>query len=159
MALKKIVTPVFTEEEAFKLSKEYSDLSAQIKLMEEKKKFLADKLKVCAEKYGVKDDKGSYYLESDNFIVGKVARKSIKLDNDLAVSSLEALGLGDVIDFVKTVNEEKLEKAISESRLSIEDVKSFTKETVSYSVLVKEKQEMPEVDVSEVSVAKKKGKK
>ena len=150
--------PLFSAEDIGKMGKEYAELSAQIKQLEERKKTLADKIKSGAEQFGVKDDKGSFYLENDNFIMGKVVKKSYKIDQDKAVKTLESMGLGDVVDIVtvKTVNEDKLQKAVQESRLTLQDVEVFTTETVSYSVSVKEKEAMPEVEVSTAKVARKK---
>ena len=150
------IKPMFSAEDIGKMGREYADISAQIKVLEERKKALADKIKSGAEQFGVKDDKGSFYLESDSFIMGKVARKSFKIDQDTAVKTLESMGIGDVVDVVtvKTVNEDRLQKAVAEKRLTLEDVKAFTNETVSYSVSVTEKEVMPEVEVSTAKVAR-----
>ena len=157
MALKKVVAPVFKEEDIPKMCREYSEISAQIKLLEEQKKSLADKIKSCVESFGVKNDKGSFYYESEDFTAGKVARKSVKIDNEVAVPYLESNNLGDVIDLLKVVNESKLEKALGDGRISIEDIKSFTKETVSYSVSVVENEDVTaEVSKSHLNVARKK---
>ena len=152
------VKPLFSAEDIGKMGKQYADLSAQIKELEAKKKDLADKIKSGAEQFGVKDDKGSYYLESDTHIMGKVAKKSYKLDNDKAVETLESMGLGDVVDVVtiKTVNENKLNKAVQDKRLSLSIIQEFTNESVSYSVLVKEKEAVPEVEQSTLKVARNK---
>ena len=140
------------------MGREYADISAQIKELEAKKKDLAEKIKQGAESFGVKDDKGSFYLESDNFIMGKVAKKSFKIDQDKAVQTLESMGLGDVVDVVtvKTVNEDKLQSAVQDKRITLEEVENFTSVSVSYSVSVKEKEEMPEVEVSTVQMAARK---
>lgn len=164
MALKKVtksksnVTPLFSAEDIGKMGKEYADISAQIKKLEEQKKALAEKIKSGAEQFGVKDDKGSFYLENDYFVMGKVAKKSFKIDQEKAVSTLESMGLGDVVDevVVKTVNEDRLQKAVTDKRITLEDVKGFTNESVSYSVSVKEKEAMPEVEVATAKVARKK---
>ena len=165
MALKKVtkktssnVTPLFSAEDIGRMGKEYADISAQIKKLEEQKKALADKIKNGAEQFGVKDDKGSFYLENDYFIMGKVAKKSIKIDQETAVATLESMGLGDVVDevVVKTVNEDKLQKAVTDKRITLKEVQNFTKESVSYSVSVKEKEAMPEVEQSTLKVARKK---
>lgn len=161
-ALKKVtnskVKPLFSVEEIGKLGKEYAEVSAQIKELEERKKSLADKIKDGAEKLGVKDDKGSFYLESATHIMGKVAKKSYRIDQDSAVATLESMGLGDVVDVVtvKTVNEDKLQKAVADKRISLGEVKKFTSETVSYSVSVKEKEAMPEVEQTTLKAARKK---
>lgn len=161
MSLKKVsknVAPLYSAEDVAKMGKEYAELSAQIKVLEAKKKELSDKIKNGAEMYGVKDDKGSFYFEDDYVIMGKVAKKSFKIKQDVAVETLESMGLSDVVDtvVVKTVNEDKLQKAVQNGKISLEDVESFTEESVSYSVLVKEKEVAPEVEVKTLRVAKKK---
>ena len=152
------VTSLFTEKDICKFGKEYADISAQIKQLEEKKKDLAEKIKNGAEQFGVKDDKGSFYLESDNYIMGKVAKKSMKIKQDEAVETLESMGLGDVVDVVtvRTVNEDRLEKAVRDKRITLNEVKEFTSETISYSVSVKEKEVVPEVEVTTLKAARKK---
>lgn len=152
------VTPLFSAEEIGKMGKEYADISAQIKQLEERKKSLAEKIKEGAEQFGVKDDKGSFYLENDTILMGKVAKKSFSIDQDKAVQTLESMGLGDVVDVVttKTVNEDRLQSAVKDNRISLDEVEAFTNTKVSYSVLVKEKEAMPEVEQSTIKAAKKK---
>ena len=158
MALKVVKKPMFSSEDIGELGRQYAEISAQIKQLEERKKELAEKIKNGAEQFGVKDDKGSYFLESDFFIMGKVARKSFKIDQENAVSTLVSMGLGDVVDevIVKTVNEDRLQQAVQDNRLSLDVVRGFTKESVSYSVSVKEKEDVPEVEQTTLKVAKKK---
>lgn len=152
------VTPMFSESDIAKMAKEYSEISAQIKELEDKKKILSDKIKQGAEDFGVKDDKGSFYLDSDEFIMGKVAKKSFSIDQKKAVETLESMGLGDVVDVVttKTVNDDRLENAVQDGRISFEEVEKFTNVKVSYSVSVKPKEVMAEVEQSTLKVAKKK---
>ena len=90
--------------------------------------------------------------------MGKVAKKSYKIDQDTAVETLESMGLGDVVDevTVKTVNEDRLQKAVQEKRVTLDTVQDFTNETVSYSVSVKEKEVIPEVEQSTLKVARSK---
>lgn len=163
MALKPVkksstLKSLFSVEDIGRMGVEYAEISAQIKVLEERKKALAEKIKNGAEQFGVKDDKGSYYLESDTHIMGRIANKSFKLDQTKAVETLESIGLGDVVDVVtsKVVNEDRLQKAVQDKRISLEAVKEFTNETVSYQVSVKEKEAMPEVEVSTTKVAKRK---
>lgn len=165
MALKRVtkkssdkVTSLYSADDIGKMGKEYAELSAQIKELEARKKALADQIKEGAEKFGVKDDKGSYFLESDTLIMGKVAKKSFKINQDKAVSVLEAMGLGDVLDVVtvKTVNEDKLQSAVQDKRISLNTVEEFTDSSVSYSVSVKEKEEVPEVEQTSLKAARRK---
>lgn len=152
------IKPLFSEKDIANMAVEYAEVSSQIKQLEEKKKALAEKIKNGAEQFGTKDDKGSYYLESDSYIMGKVAKKTFKIDQDRAVETLESMGLGDVVDVVtvKTINEDRLQKAVKDKRLTLSTVQSFTEEKVSYSVSVKEKEVMPEVEVTTSKVAKRK---
>ena len=151
------VTPMFTEDNVKSLGRQYADISSQIKALEEQKKALAEKIKQGAEQFGVKDDKGSFYLESEDLMMGKVAKKSFKIDQDKAVKTLESMGIGDVVDevTVRTVNEDRLQQAVSDGRLSLDTVESFTNVSVSYSVLVKEKEAMPEVEQTTLKSAAK----
>ena len=65
--------------------------------------------------------------------------------------------MGDVIDLLKVVNEAKLEKALSDGRIGIDEIKSITKETKSYYVSVVENEEVTaEVNKSHLNVARKK---
>ena len=151
------VTPMFTEDNVKSLGRQYADISSQIKALEEQKKALAEKIKQGAEQFGVKDDKGSFYLESEDLMMGKVAKKSFTIDQDKAVKTLESMGIGDVVDevTVRTVNEDRLQQAVSDGRLSLDTVESFTNVSVSYSVLVKEKEAMPEVEQTTLKSAAK----
>ena len=163
MALKAVkkkstVTPMFVADDIGSMAKQYAEISAQIKELEAQKKVLADKIKQGAEDFGVKDDKGSFYLDNGGFIVGKVAKKSFKIEQDKAVATLESMGLGDCVDVVtvKTVNEDKLQTAVQDKRITLDEVENFTTTSTSYSVSVKEKEDAPEVEVSTLKVAKKK---
>lgn len=158
MALKVVKKSLFSADDIGALGKQYAEISAKIKQLEEEKKALADRIKAGAEQFGVKDDKGSFYLESDNFIMGKVAKKSFKIDQELAVKTLESMGLGDVVDevVVKTVNEDRLQTAVNHKRLDLDIVRAFTKESVSYSVSVKEKEALPEVEQTTLKAARNK---
>ena len=151
------VTPMLTEDNVKSLGRQYADISSQIKALAEQKNALAEKIKQGAEQYGVKDNKGSIYLESEDLMMGKVAKKSFKIDQDKAVKTLESMGIGDVVDevTVRTVNEDRLQQAVSEGRLSLDTVESFTNVSVSYSVMVKEKEAMPEVEQTTLKSAAK----
>lgn len=151
------VTPMFKESDIAKMAEEYSQISAQIKELESRKKALSDKIKQGAEDYGVKDDKGSFYLESDRFVMGKVAKKSFSINQERAVGILESLGLGDCVDVVtvKTVNDKKLECAVQDNRISVKDVEGFTNVKISYSVSVTPKEVISDIEQTSFKVAKK----
>ena len=152
------VTPMFTVKDLEKIASEYDSISEQIKVLTERKKELSTKIKDGAEKLGVKGDKGSYYLDSDSYIMGKVASKSISIDQTKAVDFLKEKGLKKCVDrvVVETVNEEMLEKAVSSGLLSVSDVEQFTNTSVSYKVSVTKKEAMPEVEQTKLVAAKRK---
>lgn len=156
--MKKKAESMFTKEDVYFMAQEYNELSAKIKELDSRKKFLSEKIKEGSEMFGVKDDKGSFYLENENYLMGKVARKSYKIDEEKALPTLKAMGLGDVIDTITTevVNEDKLNNAVKEGRISLNEVEKFTNVSTTYSVTVSKKEEMPEVEQSTLKVARKK---
>ena len=91
-------------------------------------------------------------------MTGNVSKVSMSLDQTKGVEYLEKKGLGDLVDVVevKTINEERLEKAVGENRLTLEEVESFTEKKVSYQVSVKAVEDMPEVEQSDLALAAKK---
>ena len=139
------------------MAEEYSDLSVKIKELEARKKKLSDILKNCAEAIGVVDDKGSSYIDCDTYVVGRVAKKSVKIDQEKGVNLLREKGLKKCIDrkVVYTVNEAEVEQAVSREYLTEEEVREFTSVNTSYSVSVKKKEDIPEVEVGAVARKKK----
>ena len=155
MALKKKskVTSMFSKTDVQKLAEEYDNISKQMKELEAKKKELADKLKNCAEAMGVVDDKGSSYIDGDSYVIGRVAKRTVKINQEEGVAMLRNKGLLNCITekTTYTVNEAEVEKAVAEEILTEEDVRSFTTINTTYSVSVKVKEDMPEVEVSAVA--------
>ena len=147
-----------TKDDLFKFAKDYNDISLQMKSLDKQKKSLADKIKELAQKFGTKDDKGSHYCGNDEFMCGNVAKHSVSLDTDKAIKLLQKKGLNDLIEekIVKTVDEKKLEKAVMDGTITNEEFNSIMNDKVSYSVLVKKVEEMPEVEVSHLMAARKK---
>lgn len=142
-----------TKKEIGACAAEYNELSVQIKVLTERKNLLAAKLKVGAVTYGTIDDKGSYYFETNGFSVGSVSCVSMSLDQDKGVKFLEKKGLGDCIDVVKQINESQLEKAVSENRLTLDEVEGFTNRKHTFKVSVKSIKDMPEVETSSLALA------
>lgn len=138
------------------LAQEYDELSKQIKMLETAKKNLADRLKEAAELQGVKDDKGSFYLDLNGFVIGKVAKKSISLNSNRALSFLKDKGMTNCIETVEQVNEKALEQEVSCGNITMPEFESLTDTKVTYSVSVKPKEELAEVDISSFAAARKK---
>lgn len=156
-APKKAGKTQMTQEDVGRLAKEYSEISAQMKVLDERKKELATLIKEGADKFGTEDDKGSKYLEVGGFVAGRIAKVSMSLDQTKGVEFLEAKGLGDLIDVetVKTINEDRLEKAVGEKRLTLADVDSFTNRKTQYQVSVKAVEDLPQVEQSNLALAAK----
>ncbi len=132
------------------LLSEYVNLRDNKKKIESRMKTLSEQIKSYAEQFGVKDDKGSYYAECDNYIYGKQCKKSVSFDEEKALTYFKDKGFDECIDTVEVINEEEVENLINNGDISFEDLESITKTKVSYAIDVKEKEEMPEVQQTEV---------
>lgn len=132
---------------------EYDSLREQKKKIEDRMKYLADQIKANAEKVGVKDDKGSFYAEDEQFIYGKQCKKSVSFNQEKALSYFRDRGYDDCITTVEVINEEAVESRINTGDISFEDLEDITTTKVSYAIDLKRKEEMPEVEQTEVPIA------
>lgn len=163
MALKKLskksnnVVSMFNKDDLESLAREYADLSKTIKELSARKTKLSSLLKDYAEQYGVVDDKGSKYLETSDFVVGKVAKRSVTLLQEEGVAFLKEVGHEECIDTktVQTVNEQKVENLITEGVLEPEVIKEFTEVKTSYQVSLVQKEELPAVQETVAAKGKK----
>ena len=135
------------------LLEEYYSLREQKKTIEDRMKNLADQIKANAETVGVKDDKGSFYAENERFVYGKQCKKSVSFDKDKAITYFKNHGYTECIDTVEVINEEAVESRINTGDISYEDLEEITTTKVSYAIDIKKKEEMPEVEQTEVSMA------
>ena len=154
------ITKIFSAKDYESMANEYSDLSAQIKALEVKKKELAEKLKQGAEEVGTKDDNGSFYIDGSNYIIGKIAKKSMSINSQKAIPVLKSKKLyKDCVDVVtvESVNVDKLSMLVDLGKIKLSEVENFTDTKVTYAVSVTKKEELPEVELSTFkSVAKRK---
>ena len=129
---------------------EYQQLSEQIKFMEERKKELAESIKSYAIEVGKKDSKGSYFSEDGDLVYGRVAKCSIKLNEDRAKEYFKKKGLWK--DVSKTVlDEDKVDMLVSTGDITSKEIEPLCDVKESYQVSVtrkKAEEEMPEVEVS-----------
>lgn len=132
---------------------EYDSLREQKKKIEDRMKYLADQIKANAEKVGVKDDKGSFYAEDEQFIYGKQCKKSVSFNQEKALSYFRDHGYDDCITTIEVINEEAVESRINTGDISFEDLEDITTTKVSYAIDLKRKEEMSEVEQIEVPVA------
>ena len=64
----------------------------------------------------------------------------------------------DCVKVVKQVNEEAVEQAVNEGEITFDELESITTTKVTYAIDVKRKEEMPEVEQSEILAASRKPK-
>lgn len=150
------------EKALINMAEEYNDISKKMKLLDNTKKTLSEKIKEIVSKIGVKDSNGSQYFETDKYVLGRVAKKRVSLKEDKIIEYLEknAPSLIDGIvkvQTVKTINEKALEEAVRSGKIPMEVFENeMCKIDVSYMVSVKEKSDdMPEVEQTRIAASKK----
>ena len=137
---------------------EYDRLREESKRIKNRMDVLSKTIKDFAEANGTKNDVGSFYAENDDFIFGKQARKSVSFNEEKAIAFFESKGLDDCVKVVKQVNEEAVEQAVNEGEITFDELESITTTKVTYAIDVKRKEEMPEVEQSEILAASRKPK-
>lgn len=156
--MKMIVTKKEGAQIASKVA-EYDELRLQKKVIDERMKVLAKEIKDYSVVYGVKDDKGSYYVENDDFIFGQQCKKSVKLDNDKVIEYFKSNGLKDYILMKEYVPEEEVERLSSNGTIPYEDLEGLCKITSTSSIMVKMKEkvtaEVEEHEVLPIAASKK----
>ncbi len=140
---------------------EYRELTKKESMIKKRKTELSALIKDYAQENGVKNDSGSFYCENENYTYGSMAKKSVTLDKVKAEVFFKAKNLWDrVIKTVVTIDEDAVEKLVSEGEVTNEELESICEIKVSYAVDVKEKkreetvEEMPEIQVVSNSVKK-----
>ena len=144
------VSSMFTKDEISKMAKEYLDINAQLKVLTDKKSKLSEKIKFGSEQFGVKDDKGSFYLEDNSYIVGKVASKSIKLNEDKTLELITQKGLKKKCykkETKEVLDEKALEELVTDGTITQDEFNSILDIKVTYKVLVNEKKELTYVHI------------
>ena len=148
-----------TVTELINMADEYLEISKKMKLMDNTKKLLSNKIKEATEELGVKDDKGSFYYDTGEVVTGKIAKKSVSLNEEKTMELLKKKGIyEEVVEkvVVEKINEEVLEQKIAEGIISSEEFEGICDVKTTYSVSVKEKAEMPEVETTVLKAASKK---
>lgn len=152
---KKKQSIILDKELVEKMVSEYEELRIQERILSERKKVLSEAIKSYAMQKGVKDDKGSYFSDNDMFTYGATCKKSVKFDVDKASKFLQSKGYGECIKLVPEIDESAVEKRISEGDITMEELESITKTSISYAVMVKAKDEIADVQQSAFAAKKK----
>lgn len=126
--------------------KEYDGLREESKIIKKRTDDLAKEIKEYAENNGVKDDKGSFYCDLGGYLFGKQAKKSVSFKKDEAIEFFKTKKLFDAVKIIETIDEDAVEKYISEGNITFEDLESITETKVTYAIDLKKKEDMPEVE-------------
>lgn len=138
---------------------EYVRLRDEKKKLEARMSQISEALKAVAEEKGQKDDKGSFYFEHDNFMVGKQARKTITFDVEKATKFFRKKGFPECIDTIEQINMEAVEELLDSGDITLSDLEKITNTNITYSIDIKPVEKVTdEVTETEVKPAKKKGK-
>ena len=134
---------------------EYSELTTQEKLLKSRKTELAKFIKKHATENGVQDDKGSYYIDNDDFTYGSQARKKVSLNFDRAKNFFIEKGIWkDVVKYEEKIDEDKISELVANEDMTMEELEEITDIKVTYAIDVRAKEkaeDMPEVEVVETS--------
>ena len=132
---------------------EYAEINEQMKFLEKRKKELAESLKDLALKTGVKDDKGSYFVDEGDKTFGRVRKCSISLNEEKAMKFFKKKGL--LKDVTKSVIDlDKVDILVSCGQVTSEEIESISDIKESFQFYMGDKkteepEEMPEIQVSE----------
>ena len=132
---------------------EYSEITEQIKFLDKRKKELAESLKELALKTGVKDEKGSYYVDEGDMVFGRMRKCSVSLNEEKAMSFFKSKGL--LKEVTKSVIDlDKVDLLVGCGQVTAEEIESISVVKESFQFYLGEKtkeepEEMPEIQVSE----------
>lgn len=120
--------------------REYNQLLKQESFIKKRKEELSKYIKEYSMKHGVKNDKGSYYIDDGEFYFGSQARKTVKINEEKAREFLKMKGLLDkVIAIKEIIDEEKVEELVNVGELTVEDIENIVDVKITYAIDVKEK--------------------
>lgn len=132
---------------------EYDKLREEAKTIKNRMDVLAKEIKEYADSNGVKDDKGSFYCDNGTFMFGKQAKKSISFIKDTAIKFFKDKKLTKAIVTVENIDEDAVEKYISEGKITFDDLESITETKVSYAIDLKKKEELPIIEETKIPMA------
>lgn len=148
-----------TRDDVFRMAQEYDEVSNQIKMLDKTKKSLSESIKKLAEKFFPEDDKGSHIGDNGAYQCGKQAKHSISLNEGRAMEIIRKKHLTKQLVTQKTVDvidEKALETCVATGKITQEEFDYMMDDVVSYAVVVKKLEEMPEVEQTTVHKAARK---
>lgn len=125
---------------------EYNKLREEKSIIEKRLKKLSETIKEYASENGVKDKNGSFLCENDTFIFGAQSKKSVSLNEEGMISLCKEKGLNNAVAVKEYIDKDVLDKYIDSGDITREEVESLSSISVSYSVVVKAKESIPQVE-------------
>lgn len=119
---------------------EYNELRDRAKVIKNRMEVLSKSIKEYLTENVTPDSKGSYYDESNDFIFGNQAKKSVKLNEEKARVFFTNKGLLEkVADTKIVINEDKVSKLLETKEITQEELESLVDIKVTYSIDIKQK--------------------
>lgn len=139
--------------------REYNALRTQKGLIEKRMKEISEDIKKYSMEHGVKDQKGSSYVQEEGFVYGNMAKKSVKLNEKKATEYFSAMGLLDkVIETKMVVSEDKINALLTEGVITEDDIANVVDIKTSYSIDIREVKQETEEDMPLIETQTKKKK-
>ena len=128
---------------------EYNQLRDKAKTIKNRMDELSKNIKEYLTNNVTPDSKGSYYDESEDFVFGNQAKKSVKLNEERARVFFTNKGLLEKVAETKIViNEDKVSKLLESGEISQEELESLVDIKVTYSIDIKQKVKDEKEDVT-----------
>lgn len=128
------------------LANEYYQLRKQKNTIESRMSELSKRLKEYAQSSGVKDIRGSYYLNREEYRIGDTLRRTTKVNDEKAVALLKKKKLKGYIEIRESVSKETIEQLLENSLLSEKEVVSILDVTESRSIDLRKQDEIQDVE-------------
>jgi ribosomal protein S9 len=128
-------------------------VKANIKMLEEREKELKADLGVYVEGEGIQTQTGSINLIIGDKLAQKQARKSVSLDSEKAEALFKELKIWkDVIQTKEVIDDNLVEQAFLNNKITQDQLESITKIKLSYALVIKDYK--PEEDSEEMPLIK-----
>lgn len=132
---------------------EYDLLRGKAKTIKSRMDELAKEIKKHLTDTVTPDSKGSYYSESDDYVFGNMAKKTVKLNEERAKVFFKENNLLEEVSEVKvTINEDKVAQLLADGKITQDDLEKLVDIKTNYSIDIKPKQKEDE-EIVEVKVA------
>ena len=133
---------------------EYSLVSAKSKLLDDRKKYLANEIKDHAIKEGIEDSKGSKYCHNNKFVFGANARNSVNVNTAKAEIFLKGAKLytkaSTVVPAKRVLDLDKLAALVDSEQVSMKDFENMCDKKTTFAVYVKELDDVKEEEMPEI---------